>query len=291
MSLGEIGRRWLAELPARLDDIADDWQLQIVDQLSGGTEALIFSVFQTDRPAVLKIGLPGSLAGEASTLKMAQGRGYVQLLDYDRGRDVMLLAPLGDRLADAALSSREQIKIICKTLNVAWQDVETTQYLVSGAEKARQQESYIQSNWDLLQPAYDSAICAQAISFAKDREQAFDPSKSVLVHGDAHIWNTLQSSQGTDDYLFVDPDGIFGEPAIDLAISMREWKEELLNGDTLSLGKARCALLSDLTGVNDQAIWQWGFIEHVACGLLDIQLNGKKAADQHLTIASRWLLS
>ena len=41
----------------------------------------------------------------------------------------------------------------------------------------------------------------------------------------------------------------------------------------LSLGEARCTLPSELAGVDASAIWQWVLIEHVPCGLLDLQVG------------------
>jgi streptomycin 6-kinase len=77
------------------------------------------------------------------------------------------------------------------------------------------------------------------------------------------------------------------EPAYDLGISMREWSEELLAGDALALGKVRCALLHDLTGVDETAIWQWGFIERVSSGLYIMSL-GLSDGDEFLAVADRW---
>ena len=93
---------------------------------------------------------------------------------------------------------------------------------------------------------------------------------------------------GTPGYKFVDPDGLFAEPAYDLGILMRGWNEELLAGDTLALGRARCAMLAELTGVDGEAIWQWGFIERVSTGLLLTQLGLPDARDT-LAIAERWV--
>ncbi len=80
-----------------------------------------------------------------------------------------------------------------------------------------------------------------------------------------------------------------GERAIDLAISLREWRDELLLGDTLTLGQERCELLGSLANEDTNAIWQWGYIEHVSCGLLDANLGNAEAAQQHFAIATRWL--
>jgi len=75
---------------------------------------------------------------------------------------------------------------------------------------------------------------------------------------------------------------------IDLAISLREWRDELLAEDALVEGRKRCLKLSELTGVEAESIWQWGFIEHVSCGLLDLHLSDKDAAKQHFDIANKW---
>jgi hypothetical protein len=90
-------------------------------------------------------------------------------------------------------------------------------------------------------------------------------------------------------FKFVDLDGLFCERAYDLGISMREWSEELLAGDPLRLGQARCRLLHDLTGVDQDAIWQWGFIELVSTGLLLWQLGFRADAVQHFAIVEAWM--
>ncbi|MEM7016975.1 MAG: phosphotransferase, partial [Pseudomonadota bacterium] len=187
---------------------------------------------------------------------------------------------------------RQQIEIICEGLNVAWRRLDQPGGLMTGAEKARAQAHFIQSQWASVDISPPESLKEQALAFTKAREQAYEPSKSVLVHGDAHTWNTLschEAGSATPQFKFVDPDGLFAEPACDLAISLREWREELLAGNTLELGQARCALLSELTNVDAEAIWQWGFIEHVSCGLLDVQLGDTKSANEHFAIAQCWL--
>ena len=47
------------------------------------------------------------------------------------------------------------------------------------------------------------------MSFATEREAAYDPNNSVLVHGDAHSHNALRSFDKKGGYKFVDPDGLF----------------------------------------------------------------------------------
>ena len=107
----------------------------------------------------------------------------------------------------------------------------------------------------------------------------------MLVHGDAHSWNTLEAGNGA--FRLVDPEGLVSEPAHDLGVPMRELNDELLAGDALRLGRERARLLGDLTGADEEAIWQWGFIERVSTGLYSIA-QGQDGADAFLEVADRW---
>jgi streptomycin 6-kinase len=49
---------------------------------------------------------------------------------------------------------------------------------------------------------------------------------------------------------------------------MREFTEELLAGDALPLGLERARFLAHHTGLDEQAIWEWGYVERVSTGLL-----------------------
>jgi streptomycin 6-kinase len=68
---------------------------------------------------------------------------------------------------------------------------------------------------------------------------------------------------------------------------MREWTDELLAGDPLRLGVARCRRLATLTGVAEEPIWQWGFIERVSTALLCLHV-GLEGGREMLAVAERW---
>lgn len=145
----------------------------------------------------------------------------------------------------------------------------------------------------MLERPCSARVIDQALAFAVTRETAFDPERSVLVHGDAHSANTLApvnaAAPATADFKLVDPDGLFAGRAYDLAIPMRDRSEQLLAGDALRLGRKRCALLSRLTGEDPEAIWQWGFIERVSTGLLLMQTGGAHEGQDCLRVAEAWV--
>ncbi len=197
-------------------------------------------------------------------------------------------------LAELSLPVTTQIEIICATLRRAWEVPKpTSPSLTSGADKARWLARFIAAAWEELNRPCAECIIEQAPAFAEVRRSGFDPKLAVLVHGDAHSGNTLQDLQHRSTagarFKLIDPDGLLAEPAYDLAIPMRGWSSEVLEGDAMRLGRERCALLGQLTGVDTQAIWEWGFVERVSTGLLAMQVGAEQVGRQMLEVAHHWV--
>lgn len=296
---GAEGTRWLRDLGDVIEQLERDWDVAVGATLHGGSESYVAAATTGDgADAIIKIAIPGNdLASEATTLRLANGDGYARLLKHDPARQAMLEERLGASLAELGVPSNLQIEIICATLRRAWQiPPPASASLPSGADKARRLAQFIAATWEGLDRPCPERIVEQALSFAAVRRSAFDPRTAVLVHGDAHSHNTLQDLQDLQHrstaggrFRFIDPDGLFAEPAYDLAIPMREWSSELLEGDPARLGRQRSGLLGHLTGVDTQAIWEWGFVERVSTGLLCIQVGAEHVGRQMLEVAHHWL--
>ncbi|MGH3426585.1 MAG: aminoglycoside phosphotransferase family protein, partial [Mycobacteriales bacterium] len=256
----------------------------------GGSAGLVVRATNAAGEAVvLKLGSPAhdNFASEVAVLRIAAGRGYANLLNYDAPRRAMLLERLGPILHELSLPIARRIEIICETLRRAWPPVSDPAGLQSGAQKARHLASLVAKWQQQLGEPCSGQVVAQAMAFATDRESAFDPARSVLLHGDAHDHNALQTLDGAS-FKFVDPDPLFGERAYDIAISMRSWTDELLAGDPVRLGLDRCQQLADLTGEAASAIWQWGFLERVSSGLFLLFLGRFDEGRRMLAVAETW---
>ena len=170
-----------------------------------------------------------------------------------------------------------------------WRPVPDPSGLMTGADKAHWLATYVPSTWELLGRPCDRAVIDRAAEYCAERAAAFDPATAALVHGDAHGWNTLAAG---DTFKLVDPEGLFSEPAHDLAVPMREYNEPLLAGDTARLTRQRAELLAALGDLDPEPVWQWGFVERVSTGLANLrEFDDKPAGMAFLEVAARCLSS
>jgi len=287
---GVAGAFWLEALPDLLDRLEVEWSIKVGRLLPNATEAFVSDAVTADgQPVALKIPIAGLAKAyrEQRLRHTAGGRGYVRVLRRDTNSGAMLLERLGPQLAVLGLPIEEQIRVICRTLQQAWMPIPPGARYPTGAEKAVEMSSYISTAWPRLGRPCSEKVIEIALRFAEARRDAFDPADSVLAHGDPHAWNTLLDPK-TNQYKFVDPDGLFIERAHDLSISMREWSADLLAGDSVVSGRKRCALLSLFTGVQQSAIWQWGFVERLVNGLRYIEVGPEENAVEFLAVVEAW---
>jgi streptomycin 6-kinase len=291
-SHGELGRQWLLDLPAIVGELERRWNVTIGSTFSGGTAAWVAEATMPDGGrAVVKIAMPATIDGDGAfersvlTFGLAAGRGCARLLAHDSELSALLIERLGRNVDELRLPVERQLEIICETVRQMWVRVPAETRLPTGAEKAVWLAEFIATAWEALDRPCSARAVDTALRFAAERAAAFDAASSVLVHGDAHSWNTLEAGDGT--FKLVDPEGLVSEPAHDLAVPMRELNRELLDGDALRLGRERASLLSRLTGVDEHAIWQWGFVERVSSGLYTMQ-QGHAGGLDFLEVADRW---
>ena len=295
---------WLDDLPSIVERIESDWSIIVGKPYVGATEAFVARARRSDGlPAVLKLMIPrpGNHAeNEITFLRLANGEGCVRLLRDDASRGALLLERLGRSLHDAGGSIERRHEILCAAAMRVWRPADGCG-LPTGAEKARWLRSFIRKKWEQLDHPCTKGAVEVALSCAKRREAAHDDGRSVLVHGDVHQWNALETGRSTKgqegprsvetgDFKLIDPDGLLAEPEYDMGILMREDPADLLEGDTTTLAHERARALGARTGLDADVIWQWGNIERVSTGLLlteiDLQPTGREMLEVSDRIAS-----
>ena len=273
---GSAGRRWLTDLPDTAHELAHRWDLELGPTFSGGTSGYVVAARQrSGRECVLKIAMPLDMddddvfARSVLVHRLAEGRGCAELLAHDEASSAMLMERLGPNLDELRLGLAPLLEAITATLRDFWRPVDPDAALPSGADKAQWLARYITATWTELARPCDRAVIDRAIAYCDKRAAAFDPTRAVLVHGDAHGWNTVAAGDGA--FKFVDPEGLLSEPEHDLAVAMREYNQPLLAGDTARLVHGRADALATQCGVDQQAVWEWGFVERVATGLANLR--------------------
>ena len=255
MANGVAGRRWLNDLPLVVAALAERWGLELGPSFRGGTAAFVTAATdQSGRGCVLKVAMPHevdlveSFSRSVLVHQLAEGRGCAELLRHDDSTPAMLLERLGPNLDELGMPVPRILKTITTTLRSFWPPLDQDCGLPTGAEKAAWLADYITTSWDELGRPCRREVIDRAVAYCAERAAAFDPSRAVLVHGDAHGWNTLDAGRGA--FKFVDPEGLRSERAHDLSVPMREYNDPLLVGDTPRLSASerscwpRCAQLT-----------------------------------------------
>jgi streptomycin 6-kinase len=275
---------WLRDLPGLVASLERDWSISVGRPYDDPTEAFVAEATLADgTPAVLKLHIPrpGRHAeNEITVLRLAADDGCVRLLDADLPRRALLLERLGRPMSELGLPLTERLEILCATAVRVWRPAPGCG-LPTGADKARWLADSVAKMWaELGRPCSERAV-AHAVACARTRGAAHDDERAVLVHGDVHQWNALESPAG--GFKLVDPDGLLAEAEYDLGVLMREDPVELMDGDPY--GRARW--LAVRTGLDATAIWEWGVSERVYTGLIATRIGLQPLGAQMLATADQ----
>jgi streptomycin 6-kinase len=269
---------WLEALPELVRELEAEWQMAIGTAFPDSTEAFVAEAACADGTrAVLKLIVPRdaeAAAHEATVLRLAAGEGCPRLLREDVARGALLLERLGRSLYLLQLPVEERHAILVSAARRIWRPAPDAG-LPTGAAKARWLAELIVSMWEELgRPCSERAV-EHALACAERRGAAHRDETAVLVHGDVHQWNALEAGDG---FKLVDPDGLLAEPEYDLGIVMRE---DPLESDL----RQRSVWLAKRTGLDADAIWEWGVVERVSTGLFGTRVGLQPIARQMLAAA------
>ena len=274
---------WLEHLPELIAAIERDWHITVGRPFIDATEGFVAEATLDDgTPAVLKLIVPRdrkAARNEITVLRLVGGEGCARLLRDDAPRGALLVERLGRSLSALALPVHQRLRILTATAERVWRPAPECG-LPTGADKGRWLVEFITRLWDELdQPCTERAV-DHARACAARRIEAHDDERAVLVHGDVHQWNALEADDG---FKLVDPDGLLAEAEYDLGVLMREDPLELMDGDPMD----RARWLARRTGLDADAIWDWGVVERVSTGLLCTQIELQPVGREMLAAADR----
>ena len=294
-ALGAAGEAWLTGLPGLLASLEADWSITVGGRLDGGRAAYVAEAVTHDGiQVVLKVAIPagsGEFTRQLVALRLVGGDPYVGLLRHDEPRQALLLERLGSPMAGLGWPAARQMDALARTAARGWRPVPDGGGLPNWTEAARWHAGFIPAAWEELARPCPEAVVDMAVRCAVAREAAFDPARTMLVHGDVHAFKALRAAGG--GFRLVDPSGLISEPAHDLGViqarGVQGWINALATSEpprALEMVTRSCRRAGRLTGVDPEAIWQWAFTELVSTGLF-LRLDHHEDADTYLAAAGK----
>jgi streptomycin 6-kinase len=259
---GEAGARWLADLPAIVRELADDWDLTVGAPYDLSYHYVTAVTCEDGTPAVLKLGVPTgtSLAEEAPALAAFAGRGAVRLLRAELDRGALLLervAP-GWRARDL----------------VPGRDAEATSAAVGVMRRlhvppppgcpmpdALSQvgafDRYATTHRDAGPLPLDLVVRAGGLM----RELCASATGGVVLHGDLHHDNILRATR--EPWLAIDPHGLVGDPGYEVGALLFNPDPDDRDEALTALVPSRVEQLADELAMPVDRVLAWGFVKAV----------------------------
>ncbi|MDG4805971.1 aminoglycoside phosphotransferase family protein [Micromonospora sp. WMMD1120] len=273
------GRDWLATIPDRLRECAEQWSLRLGPPFPQAYASLALPAHLPDgTAAVLKVQYPDEDSRhEAAALAHWNGDGAVRLLAHDGQRRALLVercqpgTPLHDLPMDSALDA------VIALLPRLWQPADTP--FTPLAEEAAGWIDRMPHTWERAGRPYERRLLDAALALLGDL--ASSQGEQVLVNQDLHAGNVLAADR--EPWLAIDPKPLIGEREFSVVPMVRG--PEL--GHSPSAVRRRLARLSAELRLDRERVRAWTIGQTLAWSIADDQVTPEKIEVVRWLLASR----
>jgi streptomycin 6-kinase len=257
----EKGRRWLAALPGNIEQASHRWQLSDIRPLSDLSYNYVAYASRAEnetskrQEVVLKLGVPDrELQSGIAALRHYNGHGACRLLDSDSRRGILLVERLNPGHTLVSLEDDDRAtEIAAGVMSQLWGcSVSLTRSLSQGVGA----ECIQLKNWFVglkrlrrhfagkTGPLPERLVArAELLSGALLTEN----KDEVLLHGDLHHYNILDSARG---WLAIDPKGLIGPRGYEVGpLLINPVANFLSRSDSRKQTHRRVAILSEKLGM------------------------------------------
>jgi streptomycin 6-kinase len=278
---GERGRSWLDALPGLIAELEQRWNITVFPPFNNLSYNYVApAVCKDGTPVVLKMGVPaGILDTELAALALYAGRGMVRLLTHDASVSALLLERLqpGTPLAhmedddEATRIAARVFQQVCLPLAMP-HPFPTIENITGGLVRLR-------TTFDGGCGPFPQRLINRAEGLFTDLLSHQGPP--VLLHGDLHHWNILQSG---DEWRAIDPQGFAGEAEYEIGALMRNPIPGIFSWPELTCRQARrIAILSEMLGYDRQRLASWAFAQEI--------LSAWWYYEDHRVVESEWVIA
>jgi len=275
---GADGERWLAHLPALLDDLAERWSLTLEPpfEMLSYNYAAPATRAADGTPVVLKVGFPWpETLSEIAALRAYDGRGICRLLDADEDRGAMLLERLlpGTMLVPMTEAGDDDraTRIAAGVMRDLWRPAPAD---VSAFPDFAEWTGGLAA----LRPFYEGGTGPFPTALVDRAERLHaellaSAPEPVLLHGDLHHYNVLAATRAP--YLAIDPKGLIGEPAYEPSNYLRNPMDWVLaQPDPARVLARRLDIFTDELGLPRERILAWGIMQTVLSAWWNVEGHG-----------------
>lgn len=274
-TFGEAGSEWLVRLPVLLTESERRWNITLLPAFANLSYNYVAPVTcENGTSAVLKAGVPcPERRCEIAALRAYDGRGCARLLAADDEHGVVLLERLNPGtpltlLADDA-NDANATSIAADVMRRLWRPVPPDHKFPAVADWARGMER-LRTHFSGETGPFPAALVEEAETLWK--ELLARPAPPVLLHGDLHHDNILQS--GPTERRAIDPKGLVGEPAYEVGALIRNlWPaHHTLNNPAQTLAR-RVHQLAEELNLSRERVRGWTVAQAVLSAWWSLEDN------------------
>lgn len=274
LSQSKSGASWLARLPSVIDELAEQWRLELDAPYSGSNVSYVAPAHCDGQPVVLKIQWPHpECAHEAEALRIWDGDGAVRLLNRDVKRHALLLEHCSPGKHLSTCQDVDPLDVLINLLPRLWKPAGSPFKTLK--RESLEWASNMRADWESSGRPCERELVDAAVIYVSELSKT--QREQVLVHQDLHSDNILSARR--EPWLAIDPKPLVGERAFALAPIIRSFE----------LGHSRQAVIDRLhrlsadLGLDRDRVRGWAIVQTMAWSF------ESDYSDRHHETA-RWLL-
>jgi streptomycin 6-kinase len=249
------GAAWLKRLPYLVAAAARRWNLEPGTPVPNLSYNYVAPARRQDgTPCILKIGVPNrELTSEITALRLYAGDGACRLLEADADAGMLVLERLfpGTMLHEGG-TDEEQTAVAARVMKRLWQPAPAAEPLIPLKEWFDELKElrprFANGTGPFPRRLVEATESLLPDLFAASGEQ-------VLLHGDCHHFNILDSERG---WLAIDPKGVTGPAGYDpTPLLFNPWEDFIHFPDAVEITQRRIRTLAEVLDLDPKNIHAW----------------------------------